>query len=79
VIRRERRIVATVCAALVAAACARPARAPRKTHLARLPAGTEEVAIADDAATYAYVEKDGDHARVVRNGIADRTTPGSPG
>jgi len=79
VIPRERRIVATVCAALVAAACARPARPPRKTHLARLPAGTEEVAIADDAATYAYVEKDGDDAHVVRNGIRGPDYPGIAG
>ena len=58
-----------MCAAVLAVACAREPAGPRKTQLARLPVGTDEVAIADDGATYAYVEKDADRARIVRNGV----------
>jgi hypothetical protein len=59
--------------ALLALACSRDVRRPRKTHLARLPASVEQIAIADDATTYAYVEKNDKQGRVVHDGVPEES------
>ncbi len=73
---RSRRWRAMLAASMTAAVACRggPVR-PQKTHLARLPESVGEIAVADDARSYAYVEKNGAEGRVVHDGIRDAPFP----
>lgn len=73
-------VVATAalsCAVLVLA-CGREPRRPRKTHIIdRLPSSVTEIAIADDATSYAYVEGKPGIASVVHDGVRGPTFTGA--
>ncbi|HJQ82446.1 MAG TPA: hypothetical protein VKA21_00105 [Candidatus Binatia bacterium] len=75
---RSARLVAALGCTL-AVACCRERSGPRKTHLVRLPEVVASVAMSDDAAKYAYVEKVDDGGRVVHDGIADAPFPACAG
>jgi len=57
-----------VACVVLALACSRGDRKPRKTQLARLPAKTWTIVTSDDATSYAYVEPKDDGGEVVHDG-----------
>ena len=55
--------------------CSRQSRLIRKTQLARLPSSVGSIAVADDATSYAYVEKKDGGGWVVHDGVAGSLFP----
>jgi hypothetical protein len=70
------RAAALLLSAATAIGCSRGRVAPKKTQLVRLPASAEEIAISEDATSYAYVEKVGDQKRMVHDGVPGELYPG---
>jgi WD40-like Beta Propeller Repeat len=60
---------------ILAFACCREPRRPRKTHLARLPASVGPITVADDATSYAYRDSNEPPVSIVRDGVAGPAYP----